>query len=161
MGSRRKTLVCCLVGILLIFIVFYLIRQSKKQQTKPTVSLSADVESVMRDFNYQENDGQVSVNIVGKEAVMRGRKVMVFRSNLAKTTFFKEVHGSIISKKSAINFTAEIGEWDTAKKSPFILSKNINLTVDGKAISGVKSIAIDFFRRVLETSGNRRSIYNF
>jgi hypothetical protein len=127
--------------------------------TQAPAPLSPDVDSVMRNFHFQENSDSASIDIVGKEAVLRGRKVMAFRSNVAKTTFFKNLKGSIRSKKRDITFVADSGEWNTTKNSPFTLEQNIHLEVDGKVIPVVKSALIHFDRRIVEAVGTARVVY--
>lgn len=161
----QLNILACLIGVLLIFLIVEIFVHSKKTridpEENPHSALSPDVDSVMRDFKYQDSSNQANVNITGKEAALRGRKVMVFRSNLSKTTYFKEVNGTITSKKRAIIFSADTGEWDTSKNSPFSLERNVHLTIDGKSISGVKSIGIYFNRQTLEANGRTKTIYSF
>jgi hypothetical protein len=161
---QRKAL-ASLVSVLLILLVASIIYRTRATQENiqraPHTTLSPDVESVMRDFRYQDNSGSVNVEITGKEAALRGRKIMVFRSNLAKTTYFKDVSGSIISKKRTITFTAESGEWETTKNSPFILDRNIHLKINGTTIYDVKSVSIYFDNQTLETHGSTKTIYAF
>lgn len=164
-GNLPKNLLACLVvGMLVLLAVT--IRQHARpgengsaQQARP--ALPPDVDSVMRDFSYQDKMPRATVDINGREAVLRGRKVMAFRTNLAKTTFLKTLTGSIASDKHTISFTADAGEWDATKNSPFVFEGNIRLKVDGKTVPDVKSFRIYFDRRVLEAEGDGRSVYDF
>lgn len=164
-SNLQRNILACLICLLLILLAATILQRTRKARINPEEaalpSLSPDVDSVIRGYHYQDISGQVSVDITGKEAALRGRRIMVFRSNLAKTTYFKTINGSIISKKRAITFTSDTGEWDTTRNSPFILDQNVRLTIDGKMIPGVKSVGIYFNRQTLEVNGLAKTRYTF
>jgi hypothetical protein len=161
----QKDALAYLMGVLLISLTITVYQRVKGGEKNSGgvahVALPPDVDSVMRGFRYQENSPRVTIDISGNEAVLRGRKIMVFRTNLAKTTFFKALNGSITSNERTISFTSDTGEWDTTKNSPFVLEQNIQLKVDGETIPGVKSVRIHFNRQTVETEGQSNTVYTF
>ena len=166
--SLFRNALACLIVVTLLLLAIVVIRYAfgkrateSSSEKEALLLLPPDVEGVMRGFSFKENIGQASIDISGKEAALRGRKLMVFRSNLAKTTFIKEISGTITSKKRVIKFAADRGEWDITKDSPLKLEHNVRLTIDGKVVAGVKAVKIRFNGQTVEAEGNSRMVYAF
>ena len=155
---QRILILCFIVGFL-VLIVYSIHKKSVARKadistaTGETAQLPPDVEFVLKDFRFSESSDAGAIDIYGKLSAMRGRKVMVFRSNIAKATYFELLNGTIQSQKSTISFSADYGEWDNQKTTPFIMNGNVRLTVDGKAVEDADTLRLDMAGRVLVATG--------
>lgn len=162
----RRALAVLAGSILLILAWFILIRpairtESAKSETTPLSSLPSDVVYVIKDFNYRETVSGSAVEIDGRLSVMRGKKVMAFRSNFAKGTFLEGISGKISSHGREIRFQADRGEWDSRNTSPFLLFGNVSLIVGGKSINGAERLQLLLDRKMIVADGKPRTTYSF
>lgn len=157
----RTVLLYFIIGFI-VFIVYSIYKRSAAR--KPDIQTSAqmhlaqlppDVDFVLKDFNYREDSEAGVIEITGKLSAMRGRKIMVFRSNLDKATYFELLEGTIRSRKHTIAFSADNGEWDNRKTTPFVLNRNVRLTVDNKPVDGVETLRLDMAGQQVIAAGKQ------
>ncbi len=129
-----------------------------QEKIKP---LPEDVENVMKEYSFQETNGDLQITISGKQIVRRGKKILGLRSNLVKTNFFQEIRGTVKTPKGIMQFSASDAEWDADTAHPLILTKNIEVTLHDKAYDHVKNARIYFRNSLIEIDADRKKFYYF
>jgi len=81
------------------------------------------------------------------------------RSTLIKTNFYHDITGSLRTQKNNLIFSASKAEWDALATSPFILRKDIVVSLNGKVIPHVKRAKVNFQNGVLEIGTGRNKLY--
>lgn len=163
---QRLALVC-FIGGLLIYVAYSIDKKSSSRNTDSGPAkigidqLPPDVEFVLKDFNYNESSDKWSIEISGKLSAMRGQKIMVFRSNLAKATYFELLRGTIRSSRHTVTFAADYGEWDNQKSTPFVMTRNVRLTVDNKQIRDVETLRLDMAGQQLIAVGKEKTRFAY
>jgi hypothetical protein len=163
----QRLALLCFIGGLLVYIAYSIHNKSasgKKDSSAATgemAQLPPDVEFVLKDFNYNESSDKGSIEISGKLSAMRGRKVMVFRSNLAKATYFELLKGTIRSSRHTITFSADYGEWDNQKSTPFVMTRNVRLIVDNKQVRDVETLRLDMAGQQLIAVGKEKACFAY
>lgn len=134
-----------------------------KTRSEPTPNtlhtLPVDVEKVQEGFRYSEVNGGIQAEVSGKRIVRRGRKVLGLRSTLVKTNFFQDITGTLHTQKNTLTFSASKAEWDTLATSPFILRKDIVVSLNGKVIPHIKRAKVYFQKGALEIGTGRNKLY--
>ena len=130
---------------------------SKSERPK----LPDDVEQLIERYTYQEIDHGLEIRINGNRIVFRGKKMLGLRSNVVKTTYFEMMRGILRSDNGLVEFSASDAEWGLSSTSPLLLSKNVSITFNNRAIPDVKRARIYFREGVLEVTHNRKEIFHF
>ena len=108
----------------------------------------------MKDYHYSEESDGTRINISGKTMVLRGRRVLGLRSNVAKATFLRNIHGTIEAAGGTTEFTAADAEWDTDASHPFLLKNGVTISTGNRNFPGVHKGRIFFKQGFIEATGS-------
>jgi hypothetical protein len=165
--NRQKTrffLTLLLISIISLIATVLFNKQSNIRINAPKLqrpTLPDDVERLIEKYTYRENDNGLDINISGNRITFRGKKMLGLRSNVAKTSFFETIKGTLQSQNALVVFSASDAEWELNPASPLILTKNVSISIHDKPISDVKKARIYFRQGVLEVTTNQKEIYHF
>lgn len=112
-----------------------------------------DVERVVTGYKYRESNDEATIEISGDRIIHRGRSLIGLRSNLVKGIFFETVHGKIKTTQGTLIFSAADAEWNADEAQPFVLKKEVNLSLNGKSLGNVKRAKIYFKQKLLVIAG--------
>jgi len=163
--TLKNILLCAIllsIGIVVLKVVnndVYRAKTNSEPSRNTLHTLPVDVEKVQEGFRYSEVNGGIQVEVSGKRIVRRGRKVLGLRSTLIKTNFYHDITGSLRTQKNNLIFSASKAEWDALATSPFILRKDIVVSLNGKVIPHVKRAKVNFQNGVLEIGTGRNKLY--
>ncbi len=157
-----KNFLLCLIVFSAVFLAAALTNfRHNNQKTFDSGDLQAmhrlpdDVDYVLKGYKYSETGERMEIRISGKRVIRRGQEFLGLRSNLVKTNFFEDIRGTLHTRKGHLAFTASEAEWSALATQPFILKKNVSVTLNGNQMNYIKSARLYLKKGVLEIDDGR------
>jgi hypothetical protein len=119
----------------------------------PASHLPADVESVVRDFQYEHTEKDCTLKFEGTKIIRRGKRFFGVRSMVARQNFFEDITGTLRWRNSTVRFEASRAQWALTFRKPLVLEEKVNLVVNGQAIEEITLAILDLQKGIIEVKG--------